>query len=46
MEMDIVQLIKDLRQLKILLQNQLKKEYLQLEINHDQQNLLDIDDDS
>ncbi len=44
--MDIVLLIKELRQLKILLQHELKNEYLQLEIKHDKQNLLFIDDDS
>ena len=31
-EMDIVQMVKDLRQLKILLQHELKNEDLQLEI--------------
>ena len=45
-EMDIVLLIKELRQLKILMQHELKNEDLQLEIKHDQQNLLFIDDDS
>ena len=38
-EMDIVKMVKDLRQLKILL----KKEALQLEIQNDEQNLLKID---
>ena len=43
--MDIVQLIKELRNMKILLQNQLKNEDLQFEIQHDNQNLLNIKDD-
>ena len=42
--MDIVQLLKNLRQLKILLQDQLKNKDLQFEIQHDEQNLLYIDD--
>ena len=33
--MDIVQLLKELRQLKILLQNQLKNKDLLFEIQHD-----------
>ena len=43
-EMNIVDLIRGIRKLKILLQNSLRDSEIQVLIKHDEQNLIEVDD--